>query len=649
MSHDTQEGLNEKQQKALDYIISGKNIFLTGPSGTGKSHIIHTLKSHFGGRKKIAITSTTGISALIIGGTTLHSYLGIGLGQGSVESLHKKIIMNRKAKDRWQKLDILVIDEVSMLSPELFDKLEQIARLIRYPRKRLLAQPGEIEKPFGGIQLVLSGDFLQLPVVGCEDFCFESKSWENCIHHTVVLTEIMRQADKEFQEVLNDLRFGKITDRARALLESRIGVELKNDLGIKPTRIYTTNALVDEMNEKELDKLAEKYDFFEYDMDIYFYDFVSNREQAIEKYRKSSLAPDKLQLCKEAQVMLLHNLDLDSGLANGSRGVVEDFLEGLPIVKFLNGESRVIDFHSWEVEEGDKKVVRLTQIPLKLAWAITTHKCVSKNTLIPTEKGLQRIQDFSPVGQRRCTSSEINVKVQGINGLETASHIFKGEDEKTVIITTELGYTIEGSFRHPILLGTKQWRLLPELVIGDSIVLRSGSGCFGTNIGYINDIPLDILQGTREQQIVFLESIGLNLTAGAKFTSSEQPLLEDIQVILLNMGVISVIDKNTICILRNHNGFFCDTIKNIRYSETQLYDITVPGSHTFIGNGIVNHNSQGATLDYAEIDLSNIFAHGQGYVALSRVKTKEGISIIEINLDGIRAHPKAIEFYKKMT
>ena len=374
---DLTSSLTPLQKKALDAIIAGKNIFLTGPSGTGKSTVIKIYKKLYGDQKKIAITSTTGISALLIGGTTLHSYLGIGLGQGTAEELAQKILKNGKALQRWKNLDTLVIDEVSMLSPELFDKLEKIGRIIRRvgPLYRSKESP-EIKQPaFGGIQLILSGDFLQLPVVGSNDFCFQSEAWVKCVDSVICLTEIVRQADKDFQEVLNDLRFGNLTERAQTMLNSRVGVKLENNFGIKPTQIYTTNSDVNDINEKELDKLAvNDTPFFQYDMEIKFNEFIKNREDALEKYRKNSLAPVTLQLCVGAQVMLLCNLDLDNGLANGSRGVVTGFLEDLPVVKFLNGEERPIDYYVWKIEEDKKTVVQIIQLPLKLAWCITVHK-----------------------------------------------------------------------------------------------------------------------------------------------------------------------------------------------------------------------------------------------------------------------------------
>jgi len=364
--------LTRLQQKALDLMVAGENVFLTGPGGTGKSLVIKTFQRLCQNRRLISITSTTGVSAVLIGGATLHSYLKIGLGSGTVEELYDKINRVPKHRQRWTELDTLVIDEVSMLSPELFDKLEKLARMFRC-RGRLLTK--EEEKPFGDIQLILSGDFLQLPVVGSDDFCFEASSWEKCIPHTVHLTEIMRQEDRDFQEVLNKVRHGIVDKTVKKMLSSRIGVKLKNDQGIKPTKVYTTNERVDYINDQELEKLADKGEpFFEYDMEIYFYEYVPDRIQAMEKYRKSSLAPDKLQLCKGAQVMIVANIAVELGLANGTRGVVVDFLDDIPVVRILDGTEHLISYHTWEIMEGKKNAVRLTQIPLRLAWACTAHK-----------------------------------------------------------------------------------------------------------------------------------------------------------------------------------------------------------------------------------------------------------------------------------
>ena len=360
----TEIKLTEKQNIAYNLMTNGKNVFVTGPGGVGKTAVIKMFIKVYKQNKIMGVTSTTGISALLFGGVTLHSFLGIGLGQGSVESIVSKLYKRPHLRKRWCETEVLIIDEISMLSSALFDKLENVARRIRHN-----------EEPFGGIQLILSGDFLQLPSIGSDDFCFESKSWYKCVEKTVYLTEIMRQKDVDWQNCLNDVRVGLLSKKTRKLLKTRVGVELKNDFGIKPTKLFSTNYLVDYINNKELDLLAESEpEFYEYNMEIHVYPGVKNKDYAIEKYKKSCNAPETLQLCVGAQVMLLWNLDTDGGLVNGSRGVVTSFVGDIPMVKFLNGRELLIDYNVWEQEEQDKKILRVLQIPLKLAYALTVHR-----------------------------------------------------------------------------------------------------------------------------------------------------------------------------------------------------------------------------------------------------------------------------------
>jgi ATP-dependent DNA helicase PIF1 len=356
--------LSEKQNHAYSLMVNGKSVFITGAAGSGKTACIKLFIKVYKQNKIMGVTSTTGISALLFGGSTVHSFTGIGIGTGSVESIIKKIQTRSTLRKRWKDLEVLIIDEISMLSMNLFDKLEKIARSIR-----------NNNKPFGGIQLILSGDFLQLPCINSDDFCFESKQWDKCIEHTVYLTEIMRQKDTEFQNCLNNVRVGLLPKKTRDLLDTRLNVKLKNAFGIQPTKLYSTNYDVDRVNNAELDLLGETNpDFYEYNMEVHVYSDNSDVDYTIEKYKKSCNAPSTIQICIGAQVMLLCNLDTEGGLVNGSRGVVTSFVNDIPIVKFLNGRELVVDHYIWEVEENDKKILRAIQLPLKLAYALTIHK-----------------------------------------------------------------------------------------------------------------------------------------------------------------------------------------------------------------------------------------------------------------------------------
>jgi ATP-dependent DNA helicase PIF1 len=311
----------------------------------------------------IVITSTTGTSALLLNGTTLHSFLGIRTGRESIESMVVDIQKKPHVSKKWRTVECLVIDEISMLDPDLFDKLEHMARIIR-----------KNTRPFGGIQLVVSGDFLQLPCVGTDMFCFQAESWARCIPETVYLTEIIRQRNITFQTCLNSIRIGIINTEVKDLIMSRVGTTCVNKYNITPTKLYSSNYEVDNINNIELDNLArDERQFYEYTMDINVSPSVK-KQFIMEKIKKNCNAQENIQLCVGAQVMLLKNLDLDSGLANGSRGVISKFINDLPMVIFLNGVSRIIDISTWEITENGKSIVTMTQIPLKVAYAISIHK-----------------------------------------------------------------------------------------------------------------------------------------------------------------------------------------------------------------------------------------------------------------------------------
>ncbi len=349
--------LNKQQSRALALMCQDKNIFITAPAGAGKTLLINHYCDYVRQHepfKKIAITSTTGVSAILIGGSTLHSYLGIGLGYGTIEELVQRIKKASKGiKERvWKELTTLIIDEVSMLNPVLFDKLEKIARIIRGSNL-----------PFGGIQLILSGDLLQLPVVKGAgnkndhnmEFVTDANSWKKCIGNNIVLlTEIMRQKDFHFKEILLKIRVGNIDKQVRSVLSQHMKKENNKKLKkeeIQPTRLFCLKKYVQDLNDSELKKLEDSGKKF-----INFNALVKKySEEAIltnkgrsrctdlqfkflsDRFVKDSTTPQHLRVCEGAQVMLTYNIDQLSGLVNGSRGVIIGFTEmKFPIVRFKN-------------------------------------------------------------------------------------------------------------------------------------------------------------------------------------------------------------------------------------------------------------------------------------------------------------------------
>lgn len=346
--------LTPEQQLAYEQVTSGKNLFLTGPGGTGKTTLIHRVSTNLED-KVIGVTATTGAAAVLIGGTTLHSFLGIGLGKEPIKDLVRKIRRKSAIKKHWTKTDLLIIDEVSMLSKALFEKLEAMARILR-----------DDQRSFGGIQLLFTGDFCQLPCIDGE-FCFKSDAWTKCFHKVIYLQTIIRQTDVVFQECLNRARMGAITDEDLKMLYDSSNT---SDPTIKPTKILCYNEDVNAINQMKLEKLpADKR--YTYELEV---------EVEPEYEGKLHIDPVKwcnaqveLQLAIGAQVMLLVNLDFTAGLVNGSRGVVVAFENGVPMVKF-NRITRPIDYHEWEVTENKVHMASIFQIPLKLAYAITVHK-----------------------------------------------------------------------------------------------------------------------------------------------------------------------------------------------------------------------------------------------------------------------------------
>lgn len=341
--------LTKQQAEIIHLIEKENNVLITGPGGVGKSYVI----SYIGQNFDCVITAMTGSAAVLIGGKTLHSTLGIGLAKETSDVLARRV--NKKV---WTELKLLIIDEISMLSAELLDKIEYVGRVIR-----------KNSEPFGGIKLVLSGDFLQLPPVD-GNFCFNAKCWKSLNLKSIVLKDIKRQSNLEFQNVLNSARFGCVSDKDMAYLLQGGSLAQKN--GIIPTNILCKNIDVDTINMQELKKLSAT-ETFTYEMDIKFIDHNDILQNF--KPQKICSAPTSITLAIGAQVMLLVNKDQESQLVNGSRGVVTGFTSKfIPIIKFTCGIELPIGFHAWEISDERKVLGHVHALPLKLAWALTCHK-----------------------------------------------------------------------------------------------------------------------------------------------------------------------------------------------------------------------------------------------------------------------------------
>jgi len=385
---------SEEQQIAFDKYIQGENIFITGPGGTGKSALIKHIKQNADSRCKIIqVCALTGCASVLLEckAKTLHSWSGIGLGKGSIEQLIKKVQKNKHYKALWKETDILVVDEVSMMSLKLFETLDAIGKSVRKDRR-----------PFGGLQLIFSGDFYQLPPVGDKDdpdtskFCFESEFWFTTFSNQnhIQLRKIFRQNDPVYQSILNQVREGRLKRSTNDILLSQVDKPKDDTLTIKPTKLFPTRNKVDSINTLEMDKLEgdEKEFKIKYhgDLEMTAKERLQRTQVTPEQikaelqYLKSNLRCDEIiKLKVGSQVMCIVNTELSNGemICNGSQGIVIRFSqEGNPVIRFsrtgisssTSSFEITMNFHIWPSE--NIPGVGVSQLPLILAWALTIHK-----------------------------------------------------------------------------------------------------------------------------------------------------------------------------------------------------------------------------------------------------------------------------------
>ncbi len=348
-----------KQNIALDILKSGKNVFITGSAGTGKTYLLNLYTQYLKERRVYpTIVAPTGIAASHLGGQTIHSFFALGI-RDSIDEGYVDFLLDKKyLKTRFSKLKLLIIDEVSMISPEIFSSMDLILRGFK-----------GTDAPFGGVQVVISGDFFQLPPVSKEPkekrFAWQSPAWKALDLQTCYLQEKFRQDDERLIGVLDDIRSGEISATSESLLSSRHEKELSIDT---PTKLYTHNVDVDRINLEELEKLDGDAKLFVCE--------TKGSEKNIEKIFKSSLVLEELALKKGAVVIFIKN-NTEEGYVNGTTGTVQSFspIDNMPIVRTTDGRKIKLEQEDWSLENDSGKVTAsVSQVPLRLAWAITIHK-----------------------------------------------------------------------------------------------------------------------------------------------------------------------------------------------------------------------------------------------------------------------------------
>lgn len=369
--------MDASQLSAFEAYKARKNICITGPAGSGKSFLIKQIVADCEQRGfKYGVTAMTGSAAVLlgVGAKTVHSWAGIGLGTKSVEELIAGVRRAPPLAMRWRATKVLIIDEVSMLTAELFEKLDKIGRALR----------NNAGRPFGGIQLVLVGDFYQLPPIGKEaQFCFEHEElWEHLeVFH---LNTVWRQADPTWRDMLNEIRVGHCSPDTFDRLSARMVSPDRSD-AIQPTKLFCRRGEVDSVNQEEHDKLDGDARTWERIVEVRGTrtNLIENNTATdskkvkglLEAYEKHAQYYPTLNLKVGDQVMLLANLDTSLGLCNGSRGVVTSLEGKNPMVRFMNGVELPIGLNEWEVcKINEKQSLFVKQIPLRLAYVITVHK-----------------------------------------------------------------------------------------------------------------------------------------------------------------------------------------------------------------------------------------------------------------------------------
>lgn len=384
--------MNPEQRAVFDFVRTHPNqsVLITGPAGTGKTYltraILHWLQEESHPPLNVGITGSTGNAAVLLQGRTLHSFLGIGLAKSPPETLVKA--MNAKQLIKLRRLHTLVLDEVSMISAELMELIDAVLRLVR-----------KNDVPFGGVRFIFIGDACQLPPVNGGYF-FQSRAWMDADIQVFQLTTLVRQqGDHRFQELLSRARWGALNADDIALLKSRVAQAKPavptqsgepaepSGQAVKPTRLYAVNHSVDKENDKAFNQLLlslpSKDHMRVYQTDYYDPDCSAANRAKMKKYAEQARIPEDLLLCIGAQVMITWNQPPETGIVNGTRGVVCELQPKAVGIQLVSGETALIPYMTLDYPGENpglyhkkdailKPYIRF--MPIRLAYALSIHK-----------------------------------------------------------------------------------------------------------------------------------------------------------------------------------------------------------------------------------------------------------------------------------
>ena len=387
--------LSHEQEYSLDLFKEGKNLLITGPGGVGKTHLIQKfIKDAELRGKNVQVCALTGCASLLLGcsAKTIHSWSGIKMAKGAKKQIVERALRGKKTKKNWKGVHILIIDEVSMLSKKIFEVLEELARYTRLNTE-----------PFGGLQVVLTGDFFQLPPIGSVNepdtsaFCFESPLWHTVIplDNHIELNTMFRQRDPKYIEILSQVRKGELNEENTCILREHskrvYDIELNN--GINISKLFPIRARTDYINQVMFDKLDNEEHEYNidkiYDCRVHLESGIgiepiiqevcdnmtaTERDFEMNGLLSSAQCSEHMKLKVGALVMCTANIDMEHGICNGSQGIIIGLvgLDKSPKIRFVNGIIMVMTKHHWQSAEYPS--IAIKQYPLQFAWALTIHK-----------------------------------------------------------------------------------------------------------------------------------------------------------------------------------------------------------------------------------------------------------------------------------